>query len=223
MLTVFRPLCTDLELMAMGLAEKTSKLPELFRHLPVVIDLQGMADAPPPLRVKELARILTANGLVPVGVRGAPPEMLGEVLGAGLGVMRVPSGSARSGASAKEVVAEAAPPPSPPLASVTTLVERPVRSGQQVVSANGDLVIIGAASAGSELLAAGSIHVYGPLRGRALAGVNGNREARIFCMKMEAELLSIAGCYQLLEDRTQTATGPVQIRLQGERLRVDSL
>jgi septum site-determining protein MinC len=81
-------------------------------------------------------------------------------------------------------------------ATETLIIEKPVRSGQQIY-ASGDLVVLSPVSAGAELLAGGHIHVYGPLRGRALAGVNGNREARVFCSQFEAELISISGQYKL--------------------------
>ena len=80
------------------------------------------------------------------------------------------------------------------------LVTQPVRSGQQVYASEGDLVILSSVSPGAELLADGNIHVYGPLRGRALAGLNGDTQARIFCQKLEADLVSIAGQYRLFEE-----------------------
>ena len=75
-----------------------------------------------------------------------------------------------------------------------------IRSGQQVIAKNGDLILLSSVSAGAELLAKGNIHVYGTLRGRAIAGLEGNTTARIFCQKLEAELISIAGRYKIFEN-----------------------
>ena len=104
--------------------------------------------------------------------------------------------------------------------AATRLVTEPVRSGQQIY-AKGDLIVVGSVSHGAELLAEGNIHVYGPLRGRALAGLRDNPAARIFCRSLEAELISIAGYYRLAEDLEPAQRGqPVQIHLDGENLHV---
>ncbi|HMV40395.1 MAG TPA: septum site-determining protein MinC, partial [Plasticicumulans sp.] len=99
----------------------------------------------------------------------------------------------------------------------------PVRSGQQVYAADGDLTLLGPVSAGAEVLADGSIHVYGPLRGRALAGVRGKLEARIFCLGLEAELVSVAGRYRILEKNGEGWGKAVQIYLSGEHLIIEPL
>ncbi len=221
MLTVFRPLTDDLDYIRASLAEKTAMSADFFRHLPVVIDLQGAAPQALTLVLGDIASVLRDHGLVPIGVRGLRSELEPTAIAAGLGILHS-SGNQLPRIEAKAKPEEPKPAPVTHDAS-TVLIERPVRSGQQVVAPHGDLVIVGAASAGSELLAAGSIHVYGTLRGRALAGVNGNREARIFCLKLEAELLSIAGCYQLLEQRRSVIPGPVKVSLEQERLRLDSI
>jgi septum site-determining protein MinC len=103
-------------------------------------------------------------------------------------------------------------------------IERPIRSGQQIYAKNGDLVILSQTSAGSEVMADGSIHVYGPLRGRVLAGVKGDKKARIFCRSLEAELIVIAGCYQLLDESDTELKGkPAMIHLEDEKLIIESL
>jgi septum site-determining protein MinC len=104
------------------------------------------------------------------------------------------------------------------------IVTQPVRSGQQVVSLEGDIVILSSVSPGAEVLAQRHIHVYGALRGRALAGVNGDVEARIFCQHLDAELISIAGHYQINESLHDDLRGkPAQIYLQEDVLKVESL
>jgi septum site-determining protein MinC len=103
-------------------------------------------------------------------------------------------------------------------------ITRPVRSGQRIYASGGDLSIIAAVSSGAELMADGNIHVYGPLRGRALAGMNGNLEARIFCQDLQAELISIAGHYRISENIPEDMRGfPVQIFLDQKVLRIEKL
>ncbi len=103
-------------------------------------------------------------------------------------------------------------------------IDRPIRSGQQIYAKNGDLVILSQTSAGSEIMADGSIHVYGPLRGRVLAGVKGDKKARIFCRSLEAELIVIAGCYQLLDESDTELKGkPAMIHLEDDKLIIESL
>jgi len=102
--------------------------------------------------------------------------------------------------------------------AVTTLITQPIRSGQRIYAA-GDLVILSQVSAGAEIMAEGNIHVYNTLRGRALAGVRGNSEARIFCFDLQAELISIAGNYKISEDLDESVRNkPVQIYLQDQAL-----
>jgi len=107
----------------------------------------------------------------------------------------------------------------------TRIVTTPVRGGQQVYAAGGDLVVLAPVSAGAELLADGNIHVYAPLRGRALAGIKGNTQARIFCQQMGAELLSVAGQYKVAEDlRRDPLWGEaVQVALSGDVLNITRL
>jgi septum site-determining protein MinC len=111
-----------------------------------------------------------------------------------------------------------------PTAKKGLTIERPIRSGQQIYAKNGDLIILSQTSAGSEIMADGSIHVYGPLRGRVLAGVKGDKTARIFCRSLEAELIVIAGCYQLLdESNTELKGKPAMIHLEDGKLIIESI
>jgi len=104
------------------------------------------------------------------------------------------------------------------------LMTRPVRSGQQVYARETDLIVMGQVGPGAEVIADNHIHVYGPLRGRALCGVSGNTEARIFCQSLEAELVSVAGNYRVLESIPEDLRGkPAQIWLDQERLNIEPL
>ena len=121
---------------------------------------------------------------------------------------------------------ETAPPVAEPMpaAALTTVIDKPLRSGQRLY-AEGDLVVLALVSHGAEVIAGGNIHVYAPLRGRALAGVRGDHGARIFCTCMEPELISIAGIYRTVETALpdEVQGKPAQVRLDGEKLIVEPL
>ncbi len=122
-------------------------------------------------------------------------------------------------ASAKPVPAQTAQPSAP-----TKVITIPIRSGQQVFAPEGDLIVLAPVSAGAEILATGNIHVYGPLRGRALAGIKGDTSARIFCQQLEAELVSIAGQYKISEDlQSENWKKAVQISLVDDKLLISDL
>lgn len=123
---------------------------------------------------------------------------------------------------------EASPAPAAavaPVAASTLVIDRPVRAGQQIYAKGGDLVVLATVNVGAELIADGSIHVYAPMRGRALAGARGNTQARIFVKAMEAELVSIAGVYRTIEQALPDSIQgkPTQIYLENERLVMTAL
>ena len=113
---------------------------------------------------------------------------------------------------------EVKPPPS------SLLLDQPVRSGQSIVFPDGDVTVVGSVSSGAEIVAGGSIHVYGTLRGRAMAGINGNAAARIYCQRIEAELLAIDGYYQTAEGLDAALRSrPAQAWLEGDIMRITPL
>jgi septum site-determining protein MinC len=113
---------------------------------------------------------------------------------------------------------EVKPPPN------SLLLDSPVRSGQSIVFPDGDVTVVGSVGSGAEIVAGGSIHVYGTLRGRAMAGVNGNASARIYCHRMEAELLAIDGYYQTAEEiDVSLRNRPAQAWLQGDTMKITPL
>ena len=117
-----------------------------------------------------------------------------------------------------------APKKADPKQPTSLLLENPVRSGQTVIFPDGDVTILGSVGSGAEVVAGGSIHVYGALRGRAMAGVNGHTSARIYCQKIEAELLAIDGFYQTADDIDAALRGkPAQAWLQGNTMRITAL
>jgi septum site-determining protein MinC len=182
-----------------GLDALLRKSPQFFADAPLVLDIER-ADG---LRTQDdfhaLLRNLRARKLAPIGMQNATSEQSAE--GAGAGLPTLPAGRAAPlAAKPRPVLAAARPaePPGPPPAS--RLITEPVRSGQRIVAEQGDLVVVASVSSGAELIADGNVHVYGRLRGRALAGVHGNRKARIFCQSLEAELIAIAGLYKTSDD-----------------------
>jgi len=212
------------------LLDKIAQAPNFYRHAPVVLDLEGLADSGP-FNFAELGRRLRQHKLVPVGVQNGTEEQNQGAVNAGMSIfpmwraaqpLEQPTAEAKP-AEAKP--AEAKPAELPGRAEAgAKLVTEPIRSGRQVYARQGDLVVLSTVSAGAELLADGHIHVYGALRGRALAGVSGNTSARIFCRSLQAELVSIAGHWLVREDMDDHLIGrTVQIYLKGELLVIEPM
>jgi septum site-determining protein MinC len=137
------------------------------------------------------------------------------------------AGTPENGTPATAAAVEPAPAAEPvrlATSSQTMVVDKPLRSGQRIY-AKGDLVVLGLVSYGAEVIAEGNIHIYAPLRGRALAGVQGNHDARIFCTCLEPELISIAGIYRTTENPlpADVLGKPVQIWLEEEKLMIEPL
>ncbi|HET7687748.1 MAG TPA: septum site-determining protein MinC [Candidatus Macondimonas sp.] len=204
--TVLRLFDADPERIARQVTRRIEQAPDFFKGAPIVLDLQAVPEGDWDLSA--LVERLRALDLVPVAVRGADSVHEQQARTLALGVLA----ESRSTGEPRPAVVETTP--------TTRLVTEPVRSGQQIY-AKGDLIVVGPVSHGAELLAEGNIHVYGALRGRALAGLRGERSARIFCRALEAELISVAGYYRLAEDVEPTLRGQgVQIYLEGENLHV---
>ena len=155
-----------------------------------------------------LAQELKSRGLNPFAVQNASPELAAAAVQAGLLVLNA------AAPAAPEPVPEPAPQPAA-AASPTRVIDKPLRSGQRVYAAGGDIVVLAAVNPGAEVIADGSIHVYAPLKGKALAGARGDISARIYTTHLEAELVSIAGVYRTFEAAPDAAVAkkPAQIRL----------
>jgi septum site-determining protein MinC len=203
------------------LARQIERSPRFFQNAPVVLDLksaEAFATAEEFVRARELLRQYT---LALVGVQNALPAQIEAASAAGLASF-APSASQPSRRQASVPAPEAAPPSAERASRAPTrLVTEPVRSGTQIYARGTDLVVTAAVSPGAELVADGNIHVYGALRGRALAGASGDAGARIFCSRLEAELVSIAGRYLVSEQLPQEQRGfPVEIALVDEQLTI---
>ena len=216
---------TDLVELATQLAACFDDTPELFDHDAVVIDLTPLRDLEDQnIDVRALVALLKQHRMMPVAAKGGNAQQMAAAHAEGLAA--APEGGASADPAHPTTPATPEPAASPPPVAATTLIiDRPLRSGQQVYARGGDLVVLGVVSHGAEVIADGSIHVYGPLRGRAIAGAKGDGSARIFATAMEAQLISIAGTYRTTETELppQVLGKPAQVRLAEDQLIVEPL
>ena len=221
-LTVLRLLTADPGHVLIQLDARLAQAPGFFDGMPLVL-MPGEGVRLSAATLETLVAGLRDRGLLPVAVSDLPADIASA---AGLGLLRnlgggrAPAGgqTARGGGDQAAAGVKASEP------RAARLVTQPVRSGQQVYARGGDLVVSAPVSAGAELMADGHIHVYGTLRGRALAGVQGDSNARIFCQSLEAELVAIAGHYRLSEQIDPALRGaPAMIRLHRDELELGAL
>lgn len=197
--------------------------PGFFKNAPIILDVQAILDRSP-LDLRKFVARVRACELQPIGIVGGDDNWNDAARAVGLSILAAgkanevepdePSAAARSEAPPPSAASVAAP--------ATLLVEQAVRGGQQAYAARGDLVCTAPVSNGAEVVAAGHVHIYAPLRGRAFAGFAGDRAAMIFCDRLEAELVSIAGFHLVSDELPPDAIGKrVRVRLDGDRLAVD--
>lgn len=211
----------DLKQIEQQVNEKVAQAPEFFRNSPLLLDLQKLNAQNLTLDIDAVVSILREQGFLPIGVRGGNDAQNQQALALKLPVHSLhstnPVNSSKPEAKTLSVPVEEVQPAATQTVE-NKLITLPVRSGQRVY-AKGDLIVTATVSAGAEIIAEGNIHVYGSLRGRALAGVLGDVHSRIFCSDLQAELISIAGIYQLSEDlRKHPLHVPVQISLDNQTL-----
>lgn len=201
------------------LEDKIKQAPNFFSNAPIVLDLKGTEDQGVELNFAALRTMLQKLHLVPVGIKNATNAQASIATQHGFAILRDTT-------KPKEQPAVVTAPQAQIIERIinTKIITTPVRSGQQIYAPDGDLIVINQVSPGAELIADGNIHVYGPLRGRAIAGINGNRNARIFCQSLEAELVSVAGDYKVSEDIEKQAWKiAAQIHIKNDRLQIISL
>ncbi|WP_031374139.1 MULTISPECIES: septum site-determining protein MinC [Lysobacter] len=235
----------DVERLVEEMRSRVQRAPNMFGRAAVVIDFGGLSQTPDAGTAQALLDGLRAAGVLPVALAYGTSETdrLAQALGLPL-LAKFRASYERADGAAPE-----APPPPPrreapavapapepararaaapaaaaPAASVGMIQSAPVRSGQQIYADNRDLTVLTTVGAGAEVIADGSVHIYGPLRGRALAGAQGNEKARIFCREFHAELVAIAGHYKVLEDIPKELRGKaVQIWLEDEQIKIAAL
>jgi septum site-determining protein MinC len=217
-----------------ALKQMTGGVSDFFEDEFAVIDVGAIAEGAPPIDWRALVDLLKKYRLNAVAVRGATPAMADAIRARGLSLDEGSSGAkpraddAPASAPAVAPVAAATPAPAPATAVISPgamIIDTPVRAGQRIYARGCDLIITAAVNNGAEVIADGSIHIYAPLNGRALAGASGNAEARIFALSMQPELVSIAGVYRTFDDGfpPEMARQPAQIRLVGDRIDILSL
>jgi septum site-determining protein MinC len=201
------------------LTEQIERSPRFFYNAPVVLDLNGADGFATEDAFLDARDILRRHTLSLVGIQNALPDQLEAAAAAGFASFAPTSTQPSRRPAAPAAAPERAPARSSRAAA--RLVTEPVRSGTQIYARGTDLVVTAAVSPGAELVADGNIHVYGALRGRAMAGASGDVEARIFCSRLEAELVSIAGRYLVSEQLPAEQRGfPVQIALVDDQLTI---
>ncbi|WP_312366446.1 septum site-determining protein MinC [Stenotrophomonas sp.] len=228
----------DVARLSQEMRERVARAPKLFGRAAVILDFGGLSQVPDRATAQELVNGLRDAGVLPVALAygSSDTEALSEQLGLPL--------LAKFRAQYERAEVEPAPPPPPPperkraaepapppAAAPTGAVPQPgrmqlttVRSGQQLYAENCDLTVLSTVGAGAEVIADGSIHIYGTLRGRALAGAQGNEGARIFCRDFHAELVAIAGRYKVLDDIPDNLRGKaVQIWLEQDQIMIAAL
>lgn len=238
-LTVLQLRTVDLNKIKQQLQATIARSPRFFENAPIVIDFQGVNNAQE-VSVIQLNQILHDLGVIPVGIRTNNIEVQALAAKIGLSVFpesnQAPKTPPTNPVVAKTPSSKTAPQKekptssrqtttvSTPLVSNSKIVTTPIRSGQQVYAKGGDLIVLASVGSGAELLADGNIHVYGTLRGRALAGLQGNSEASIFCQKLDAQLVSIAGRYLTQEEmKRPSSKGTIRIFSSDDKIQISLL
>lgn len=204
----------DVEKIRIQLQQTIHKAPNYFNKTGVILDLSKIDRTLEPFNLTAIISTVRQLGLLPAALRGllSMEEPLASTLQLPLlNTSAIPRDLSQANKLKEE------------RRTKTLLITKPIRSGTQVYAKGGDLVIVAAVHHGAECLADGHIHVYGALRGRALAGIGGDVNARIFCHSLEAELVSIAGYYKVEEGAGRNVKGPLQIYLKDRKIQIESM
>ena len=217
---------TDMQALTQDLASRLADDPDFFDNDPVLIDLSQVREAGESIDFVALVDALRAHRTVPVAVRGGSPGQMEAAHALGLTAAPDATPLRRAEPEIHEIIREVevvheVEIPAPQADAL--IVDRPLRSGQRVYAKGTDIVVLDIVSYGAEVIADGNVHVYAPLRGRAVAGASGNTSARIFSTCMEPQLLSIAGIYRTIEtDLPADVSGKAaKVRLEGEKIIIE--
>lgn len=235
-LLVLRLLDHRPEAVVPAIGDQFRRAPGFLRFAPIVLGLGDLAVPANEVDFAGLIQGLRGLEIVPIGTSGGTPELRNAALSHGLPPLRLagkegadiampePAEDAPAAEHIPPPPVAAAPPPAPGAQRPTMIVETPVRAGQRVYAQGGDLIVTSTVNAGAEVIADGNVHIYGALRGRAIAGGGNNTEARVFAQNFDPELVSIAGYYAVRDGLGKAPIGrAVQVRLIGEQMRFDPL
>ncbi len=232
----------DIEKLALEMRDRVQRAPKLFERGAVIVDFGGLAELPSVEQAGALIEALRREGVRPVAIAYGSPQ--NDALAQSLGLPTLAKFRASYERAGGEPDVPPAPSPAPKSASAPVaanpvtapsaaasktsqeglVITHPVRSGQQVYAEHRDLTVVGTISMDAEVMADGSVHVYGPLRGRALAGARGDTSARIFCNEFNAQLVAIAGHYIVLDEVPETLIGKaVQVWLENDKIQIAAL
>jgi septum site-determining protein MinC len=222
---------SDVHAVSKALSQQLAESPDFFDQDPLLIDVTGLSEdlQTSVFDLPALLGVLRTHGLVPLAIKGAHKELL--ALAKPLGLVDASDARIR-----RSVPVAEAPAPAPAVVATAVpatlgamVIDKPLRSGQQVYAKGRDLVVMTMVNPGAEVIADGSIHIYGTLRGKAIAGARGNAQAMIFAQCMEPELISIAGVYRTSENPLPSEVSglPAQVCLQsgsdGDKLLISPL
>ncbi|SQF85706.1 Septum site-determining protein [Pseudomonas taetrolens] len=223
-ITVLELAHNNLEALDRQLAAKVAQAPNFFSNTPLVLALDKLPASEGAIDLPALMRVCRQHGLRTLAIRASRIEDIAAAIAIDLPVLP-PSGAREQPIEPVEAVPKKPEKPAEPVIRPTKIITSPVRGGQTIYAEGCDLVVVASVSPGAELMADGNIHVYGPMRGRALAGHKGNAKARIFCQQLSAELVSIAGKYKVSEDlrRDPLWGAGVQISLSSDMLNITRL
>ncbi len=209
---------SDLKSINTDLTERVSQAPAFFKNTPVIVDFANVSITEN-FDFNSLFKMVRQQQLLPVAVRGIEESLREKFQNIGVPIVELAaSGSAERTKEETEKLERLREQ------SRSIVIDTPVRAGQQCTAEAGDLIVLSQCNPDAELIADGNIHVYGTLRGRALCGVHGDTSARIYCSALEAQLVSVAGHYKVLEEIPEEIKNcPVQIRLEGDQLYIEPL
>lgn len=222
----------DVARLGAEMRDRVARAPKLFERAAVIVDFGGLPGTPDAATARALIEALRDAGAIPVALAYGSTDNEKLAIELGLPLLakfraQYESGAAEAPAAASAAKPAAAPPPGAASATGSEpgmLQTAPIRSGQQIYAEQRDLTVLGTVGAGAEVIADGSIHVYGALRGRALAGARDNAKARIFCREFHAELVAIAGHYKVMEDIPADVRGkPAQVWLENGQIHIAAL
>ena len=215
---------TDASALVDDLAKRLADDPDFFDNDPVLIDLSHVQAAEGEIDFVWLLQALRAHHAVPVAVHGGNEAQMAAAHALGLAAAPDAHPIRQAAPEIREIIREIEVVHEVPAPQADALiVDKPLRSGQRIYAKGTDIVVLAMVSYGAEVIADGNVHIYAPLRGRAVAGARGNTEARIFSTCMEAQLLSIAGIYRTIETElpADIAGKPAKVRLEGEKIIIE--